>query len=85
MIRSMTGYGEAECESPIGRLRLEVKTVNHRFFNTSIKTPSGFDKFEGTIIASLKRHLFRGHVNAFLSIDRSGQEVQPSIEVDLDR
>ena len=49
MIRSMTGYGEAERESPAGRLRLEVKTVNHRYFNTSIKTPHGFDKFERDI------------------------------------
>jgi len=85
MIRSMTGYGEAECESPTGRLRLEVKTVNHRFFNASIKTPSSFDKFEGTISASLKKHLFRGHVNVFLSIDRSGAEVPPRIEPDLER
>ena len=46
MIRSMTGYGEAERESPMGRLRLEVKTVNHRFFNASIKTPARLEKFE---------------------------------------
>lgn len=85
MIRSMTGYGEAECESPMGRLRLEVKTVNHRFFNASIKTPSGFDKFEGTISASLKKHLFRGHVNVFLSIDRSGAGLPPRIEPDLEQ
>ena len=85
MIRSMTGYGEAECESPSGRLRLEIKTVNHRFFNTSIKTPSGFDKFEGTISASLKKHLFRGHVNVFLSIDRSVAELPLRIEPDLAR
>jgi len=85
MIRSMTGYGEAECESPSGRLRLEIKTVNHRFFNASIKTPSGFDKFEGTISASLKKHLFRGHVNVFLSIDRSVAELPPRIEPDLAR
>ena len=55
MIRSMTGYGEAERESPAGRLRLEVKTVNHRYFNTSIKTPHGFDKFERDITEALKR------------------------------
>ena len=50
MIRSMTGYGEAERDTSAGRLRLEVKTVNHRFFNTSIKTPSGFDKFESVLV-----------------------------------
>ena len=85
MIRSMTGYGEAERESPAGRLRLEVKTVNHRFFNTSIKTPSGFDKFERDIAEALKRYLSRGHISALLTIDRSVPEGATERQIDLDR
>ena len=85
MIRSMTGYGEAERESPAGRLRLEVKTVNHRFFNTSIKTPSGFDKFEREIAEALKRYLSRGHISAFLTIDRSSKAHDSTPTVDLTR
>ncbi len=85
MIRSMTGYGEAERESPAGRLRLEVKTVNHRFFNTSIKTPSGFDKFDAVITEALKRHLGRGHVSVFLSVDRSTAAADAPPRVDLDK
>ena len=71
MIRSMTGYGDAERDSTAGRLRLEVKTVNHRFFNANIKTPSGFDRFEKAIADALRGHLTRGHVSAYLTIDRS--------------
>ena len=85
MIRSMTGYGEAERESPAGRLKLEVKTVNHRFFNTSIKTPPGFDKFEREIAEALKRHLSRGHISALLTIDRSATESGSERQIDLDR
>jgi uncharacterized protein (TIGR00255 family) len=85
MIRSMTGYGEAERESPAGRLRLEVKTVNHRFFNTSIKTPHGFDKFERDISEALKRHLSRGHISALLTLDRTTSEVAPAPNVDIAR
>jgi len=85
MIRSMTGYGEAECDSPAGRLRLEVKTVNHRFFNTSIKTPSGFDKYEAAIAEALKRHLSRGHVSAYLSIDRGTAQAETPYKPDLVR
>jgi uncharacterized protein (TIGR00255 family) len=85
MIRSMTGYGEAERDSPSGRLRLEVKTVNHRFFNTSIKTPSGFDKYEAQILEALKRHLSRGHVSASLSIDRGTLETEQPYRPDLAR
>ncbi len=85
MIRSMTGYGEAERQVPAGLLRLEVKTVNHRFFNTSIKTPPGFDKFEKDITDVLKEHLGRGHVNAYLTIDRSATDGDEAPRVDLDR
>ena len=72
MIRSMTGFGEAERESPAGRVRVEVKTVNHRYLNVAIKTPLGFDKLELPITEALKRHLHRGHVSASLSVRRDG-------------
>lgn len=85
MIRSMTGYGDAEREVSTGLLRLEVKTVNHRFFNASIKTPSGFDRFEPDIAKALKRHLSRGHVSAFLSVGRPSAGSAAALRVDLDR
>lgn len=84
MIRSMTGFGDAERDTPAGRLRLEVKTVNHRFLNTSIKTPSGFDRFEPDIAAALKEHLSRGHASVYLSLDRSAASVEGP-RVDLQR
>lgn len=85
MIRSMTGYGDAERDTPAGRIRLEVKTVNHRFFNANVKTPSGFDQFEKPITDALKAQLGRGHVNAYLSIDRSTVETESGPAVDLQR
>jgi uncharacterized protein (TIGR00255 family) len=85
MIRSMTGFGEAEQDAPAGRLRLEVKTVNHRFFNASIKTPSGFDRYEKGISDALKKHLGRGHVSAYLSIDRASHEAAGMPMVDLEK
>ncbi|MGE0159175.1 MAG: YicC/YloC family endoribonuclease [Gemmatimonadales bacterium] len=83
MIRSMTGYGEAELDVQAGRLRLEVKTVNHRYLNLAIKTPSGLDKLEPTIAQALKRHLHRGHVSAALSLRRDGERdlgIRPDLE-----
>ncbi|MHC4832230.1 MAG: YicC family protein, partial [Planctomycetota bacterium] len=85
MVRSMTGFGDAERDTPAGRLRLEVKTVNHRFFNTSIKTPSGFDRFEQDIAGVLKAHVSRGHVSAYLSLDRSLAPSADGPRVDLER
>ncbi len=85
MIRSMTGWGDAERDCTAGRLRLEVKTVNHRYFNTSVRTPSGFDRFEKPIVDALRPHIARGHVNAALTLDRSTATVQHGPEVDLER
>jgi len=85
MIRSMTGYGEAETETPAGRLRVEVKTVNHRFFNTSIKSPPGFDRFERGMTEALKAHLSRGHVTVFVSLDRSASGEDGVLHVDLEK
>ena len=83
MIRSMTGYGEAERDTPAGRLRIEVKTVNHRYLNVAIKTPMGLDKLEPTISEALKRHLQRGHVSASFSVRRDGGRdlgIRPDVE-----
>jgi uncharacterized protein (TIGR00255 family) len=83
MIRSMTGYGQSERDTPAGQLRLEVKTVNHRFFNPNLKTPPGFDRFESDLTEVLRRRLFRGHVSVYLSIDRRSAERAGAPRVDL--
>ena len=79
----MTGYGEAERDIPAGRLRVEVKTVNHRYLNVAVKTPMGLDKLEPPLVEALKRHLHRGHVSASLSLRRDGERdlgIRPDLE-----
>lgn len=85
MIRSMTGYGEARRDTPAGHLRLEVKSVNHRFFNPSLKTPPGFDRYEKDLTEVLRRHVSRGHLTLFLALDRRSAEKSTLVRADLDR
>ncbi len=86
MIRSMTGFGEAEEVTEAGVVRVEIKTVNHRFFNASMRTPAGFDRFEGDIQSWLRSLLSRGHVTYALSVDRDVAEVSDTLpELDLER
>ena len=86
MIRSMTGFGEAEEVTPAGVLRVEIKTVNHRFFNANLRTPTGFDRFESEIQSWLRPVLSRGHVTYMLSIDRGLGEANDTLpELDLER
>jgi uncharacterized protein (TIGR00255 family) len=79
----MTGFGEAERDTPSGRLRLEVKTVNHRFFNVNVKMPSGFDRLERDVVEGLHRHIARGHVSAHLSLDRRTADSPPGPVADI--
>lgn len=70
MIRSMTGFGEAEHRTEDALLRVQIKTVNHRFLNTSVRTPPGFDRVEHEIPHWLRTHLSRGHVSVSISMER---------------
>jgi len=85
VIRSMTGWGEAERETPAGRLRVEIKTVNHRHFNASLRTPHGFDRYEADIQAWLRAGLPRGHVSYSLSLGRNGDGGADLPDLDLVR
>jgi uncharacterized protein (TIGR00255 family) len=70
MIRSMTGYGEAELDTAAGRLRAEARTVNHRYFSLNLRLGQGLDRFEPQIRESLRGLLPRGHVNFSLRLER---------------
>lgn len=74
MIRSMTGYGEAERETPAGRLRAEVRTVNHRYFSVNLRLARAVERFEHAIRESLRTLLPRGHVNFSLRLDPADAE-----------
>lgn len=70
MINSMTGFGTAEGTVGQVRVTVEVRAVNHRFFNSSIKLPSPFSAWEGDVREALRRHIARGHVSLSARIER---------------
>ena len=59
---SMTGFGAAEGAVAGRRLRVEIRTVNHRYFNLSAKLPSDLALFEGELRERLRRDFDRGHI-----------------------
>ncbi|MGH7477171.1 MAG: YicC/YloC family endoribonuclease [Longimicrobiales bacterium] len=64
----MTGYGEAERETSAGRLRAEVRSVNHRFFSANLRMPASLDRHESQIQNWLRAFLPRGHVNCAIRL-----------------
>ena len=59
---SMTGFGAAEGPVAGGRLRVEIRTVNHRYFNLAAKLPAELAALEGELRERLRRDFDRGHV-----------------------
>jgi uncharacterized protein (TIGR00255 family) len=70
MIRSMTGFGSAEGNVGASRVTVEVRTVNHRYFNPSIKLPSLLARWESEVRETLRKHIARGHVTVSAYVER---------------
>jgi len=59
---SMTGFGAGEGPVAGGRLRIEIRTVNHRYFNLAARLPSELSSLEGDLRERLRRDFDRGHL-----------------------
>ena len=70
MIRSMTGFGAAEGRVGNARVSVELRTVNHRFFNPSIKLPGAFTRWEGEVREALRQRIARGTVGVGVRVER---------------
>jgi uncharacterized protein (TIGR00255 family) len=86
MIRSMTGFGEAALETAAGRIRAEIRTVNHRYFSVNLRLGRGLERFDPQLREWLRERLPRGHVNCGVQLERDGVGVPPGgLQVDVDR
>src|SRR5215204_2088606 len=74
MIRSMTGFGSADGAVGGGRVSVEVRSVNHRFFSPSIKLPSVLARWESDVREALRRRVSRGHVTLAARFEREGED-----------
>jgi uncharacterized protein (TIGR00255 family) len=70
MIRSMTGFGAADGTVGAARVSVELRTVNHRFFNPSLKLPSALARWEPEVREALRKRIARGHVSVSARIER---------------
>lgn len=75
MIRSMTGFGGAEGPVGASRVSVELRSVNHRFFNPSLKLPSALSRWEGEVRELLRQKLARGHVTLAVRVVREESEI----------
>lgn len=63
MIRSMTGYGAASGMVGAHRVSVEIRSVNHRFFNPTIRLPGDLSRWDTEVRELLRKKVARGHVS----------------------
>ena len=74
MIKSMTGFGRAEIEEDNRKICVEIKAVNHRYLDESIKMPKSFGMFEAPVRTVLKEYIERGKVDVYITFEDLGEE-----------
>ncbi|MBP1930715.1 YicC/YloC family endoribonuclease [Ammoniphilus resinae] len=72
MVQSMTGYGQAFTETDDYKISVEMKSVNHRFLDVSLRMPREYLAAEELIKKKVGEFMKRGRVDLFINLERKG-------------
>ena len=79
MLSSMTGFGRAQREVGGKLITIEIKSVNHRFFEPNIRTPRGMGFLELPVKNRLARDIRRGKAEIFIAVEYpAGEDIDVS-------
>jgi uncharacterized protein (TIGR00255 family) len=81
----MTGFGAAEGPLGGGRIKVEIRTVNHRHFNPSLKLSHELAGMEGELRERLRREFDRGHVSVGVHWSEAPERTSAGFSVNLER
>ena len=79
---SMTGYGKGEYVEGGLEITCEIKTVNNRYLDVSIKAPRIFAAYEDVIRTTVRKKLTRGHADLYISL-KDKRERDTALTADL--
>ena len=74
MIKSMTGFGSAKGTVEGLNITVELKSVNNRYLDVSVRMPRSFMFAEEAVKSAVQRHISRGKVDVFVSVDSSSAD-----------
>ena len=69
MLKSMTGFGRCEIAGVDRKITVEMKAVNHRYCDISIKMPKKLSFFEAGIRNVLKKYIGRGKIDVYITYE----------------
>src|SRR5688500_17257616 len=81
MIRSMTGFARRERQGPWGTLVCELRTVNHRYLEASLRLPDELKALDNEVRQGIAAALRRGKVDVSLYL-KSANGNQRTLELD---
>ena len=74
MIRSMTGYGQAEAARNDIKVSAELKSVNNRYLDVNVRLPRSLNAFESQVRNLLKKYAERGKIDCYISIEDTAED-----------
>ena len=84
MLRSMTGYGRGECSRYNRKFVVEIKSVNHRYNDISVKLPRILSGAEDAVRKSVSKRVNRGKTDVYINYEDMGaQDVNISFNAPL--
>lgn len=85
MIKSMTGYGKGESVHEAGRFIVELRCVNHRYGEVTVKLPRALMQFENEIKKRVAEKLVRGKIDVFIQVENAVALGVPTANLPLAR
>lgn len=82
MVMSMTGFGRAELSVGNRDIIVEIKSVNHRYFEFSCRTSRGYSFLEDKLKKYVNERISRGKVDMYVSVTENNDD---SVEVELNK
>lgn len=81
MLKSMTGYGKGEAATPHGNFLVEIRSVNHRYGEISVRMPRSWYPFENEVKKLAGSVLKRGKIDISVQWDESAAAAAPQLDV----
>jgi len=81
----MTGFGSAEGTAGSVRIRIEIRTVNHRYLKVQSRLPAGLEALQPTLERWIRSEVARGHVSLTLTVEPTDAEGDWTVPIQMDR
>src|SRR5690606_4696264 len=83
MIQSMTGFGKASLQLPTKKITVEIKSLNSKGLDLSVRMPSAFREMELGLRNQIAQRLERGKIDFSLFVEITGEETSSKVNVPI--